>query len=207
VTTTASRTFTKQHRDGKHKRKFSLKGSYKAGRGSTQPGNKQHIGKKPHFRMHNFRNAAVNLQRVQEQAGLNLEQKIAYEKAKLVIELLDPDFAVGETYLVNFSHMNSRHHYVKKHVDSGDITYQYILSFGEYTGDVKLFVYNKDGSFNQAYDCKDRILKVDGRLPHRVRKTPGFEGNRFAVIWYKSFDARITAPTPVLETPEFVYGA
>ena len=205
VMANASRMFTKQHRDGKHRRKFSLKGSYKVGRGSTQPGNIQHIGKKPHFRMHNFKNTAVNLQHVQEQTGLNPYQKSAYEKAKRVIEILDPEFATGETYLVNFAHMNSRHHYVKKHVDADDITYQYILSFGQYQGDVKLFVYDKNGNFHQSYNCKDRILKVDGRLPHRVRKTPDFEGNRFAVIWYKSYDARITEPTPVLAKPYFVY--
>ena len=205
VTANAPRLFTKQHRDGKHKRKFSLKGSYKVGRGSTQPGNIQHIGKKAHFRMHNFKNTAVNLQHVQDQKGINDYQKRAYAMAKGVIDLLDPEFAAGETYLVNFSHMNSRHHYVKRHVDVDDITYQYILSFGEYQGDVKLFVYDKMGNFHQSYNCKDRILKVDGRLPHRVRKTPDFEGNRFAVIWYKSYDARISVPTPVLANPYFVY--
>ena len=65
-----------------------------------------------------------------------------------------------------------------------------------------LFVYD---NFTQSFDCKGRILKVDGRLPHRVRKTPDFDGNRFAVIWYKSYDARITAPTPILANPQFVY--
>ena len=49
------------------------------------------------------------------------------------------------------------------------------------------------------------ILKADGRLPHRVRKTPDFDGNRVAVIWYKSYYARITAPTPILANPHFVY--
>ena len=39
----ANSMFSKQHRDGKQKRKFSLKGSFKIGRGSTQPGNIQHI--------------------------------------------------------------------------------------------------------------------------------------------------------------------
>ena len=201
----SSHMFQKQHRDGKHKRKFSLKGSYKVGRGSTQPGNIQHIGKKPHFRKHNFKNTAVNLQSVHKQKGINEYQKRAYVLAKCVIELLDPVFAKGETYLVNFSHMDSRLQHVKKHVDGDDITYQYILSFGDYQGDVKLFVYDALGYFRQSFNCKGRILKVDGRRPHRVRKTPDFEGNRFAVIWYKSYDERITAPTPILEDPYFVY--
>ena len=91
--------FSKQHRDGKQKRKFSLKGSFKIGRGSTQPGNIQHIGKKAHFRKHNFKNTAVNLQPVQEQAGITPHQMGAYVLAKRVIELLDPEFAAGETYL------------------------------------------------------------------------------------------------------------
>ena len=70
---------------------------------------------------------------------------------------------------------------------------------------MKLFVYDANEQFNQAFDCKNKILKVDGRLPHRVRKTPQFAGNRFAVIWYKSYDRRITQPTPILESPAFVY--
>ena len=139
-----------------------------------------------------------------EQTGLNNYQKTAYRLAASVIELLDPEFAEGE-YLVNFSHMNSADHYVKKHVDKDDITHQYLLGFGDYTGDVTLSVYDANEQFNQSFDCKNRILKVDGRLPHGVSKTPQFAGNRFAVIWYKSYDHRITQPTPVLESPVFVY--
>ena len=197
--------FEKQHRDGKQKRKFSLKGSFKVGRGSTQVGNIQWIGKKSHFRKHNFKDTAVNLQPVREQKIKPL-QTGAYMKAKKVIELLDPEFATGE-YLVNFSHMNSPNHYVKKHIDGDDITYQYLFSFGDYKGAVKLFVYDQNGSFTQSFNCKDKILKVDGRLPHRVRKTPDFEGNRFAVIWYKSYDGRISEPTPILAHPHFVYSS
>lgn len=112
--------FRKQHRDPKQKRKFSLKGSFKAGLGSSQVGNLQHIGKKPHFRKHNFKNTAVYTEPVMNQTGLNEWQKTAYRLAASVIELLDPEFAAGE-YLVNFSHMNSADHYVKKHVDKDDI--------------------------------------------------------------------------------------
>lgn len=101
--------------------------------------------------------------------------------------------------------MDSPDHYVKKHVDKDDITYQYIFSFGNYSGDVKLFVYDNVGNFTGSFDCKDKILKVDGRLPHRVCKTPNFYGDRFAVIWYKSYDVRITAPMPILHNPHFVY--
>lgn len=203
VADNADHLFTKQHRDGKDKNKFSLKGSFKVGLGSTQPGNKQHIGKIPHFRAHNFKNKAVFLQDVCQQMIVNAYQKRAYELAKAVIELLDPKFAKGE-FLVNFSHMNSRCHYVKKHVDRDDVTFQYILSFGEYDGDVLLSVYDKRGLWLRAFNCKDKILKFDGRLPHRVHKHK-FHGDRFAVIWYKSYDARITEATPIFDQPHFVY--
>ena len=64
------------------------------------------------------------------------------------------------------------------------------IAFGKYDGDVKLVVYDSSGNFKESFDCRDKILKVDGRLPHRVRKTPNFLGDHFSVIWYKSFDGR-----------------
>ena len=195
--------FKKQHRDGKKRSKFSLNGSFKVGTGSTQVGNKQHIGKSPYFRKHNFKNTTVYLKPVEKQ-DISADKKEAYRKAKRVMECVDPDFAKGE-FLVQFSHMNSADHFVKMHVDADDISPQYIFCFGEYDGIVKLNVYDKNKVFYKAFDCKDRILKVDGRLPHSVDKTPDFRGNRFAVIWYKSFDSRLCDQTPILHHPHFVY--
>ena len=60
------------------------------------------------------------------------------------------------------------------------------------------------GGKTHHFDCRDRVLKMDGRAPHCVVKS-SFRGERFAVIWYKSYDERITAPTPILTTPHFVY--
>ena len=195
--------FTKQHRDGGNKRQFSLKGSFKAGLGSAQVGNLQHVEKgRPHFKRHNFKKTAVYTQPVREQKTLKPYQKMAYYLASEVIKLIDPDFAAGE-YLVNFSHMDSKRHYVKRHVDADDISYQYLLAFGDYVGTVALRVYDERGQ-SQMFDCRDRILKMDGRLPHEVVKSYDFEGDRFAVIFYKSYDARMAKADPVFREAGFV---
>ena len=197
--------FTSQHRDKSHKN-FKLNGSFKVGLGSTQVGNKQHLDKPHlgHFKMHPFNDTAVYLKAVEDQ-DVTPEQKEAYGLASRVIELVDPEWAAGE-YLVQFSHMNSKDHYVKKHTDKDDISHQFLFAFGEYQGKVYLRVYDQDGTFADKFNCKNRVLKVDGRRPHRLYKSPDFEGDRFAVIWYKTYDARMTEPAPVLERPEFVYG-
>jgi hypothetical protein len=48
------------------------------------------------------------------------------------ISLVDPDFADGE-FVVNYSCMTKPEQYVKKHVDSDDISHQYALALGRQT--------------------------------------------------------------------------
>ena len=53
------------------------------------------------------------------------------------------------------------------------------------------------------YDCRDKILKVDGRLKHRL-KMDNFEGERFTVIFFKNGDRRMSAPAPIVKVPHFL---
>ena len=197
--------FATQHRDKKLKRQFCLKGSFKVGTGSSQVGNKQHIGKKPGFKRHNFKNTAVYVTSVENQyhaRKINEQQLMAYRMASRIIESVDPDFAGGE-YEVNFSLMDSGKHYVKKHKDLKDITHQYALGLGQYSG-AKLRVWSHGESIIQDFDYRHKILKLDGRNSHELITT-GFQGERFTVIWYKGYDHRMAQVDPICDTPEIVF--
>ena len=52
----------------------------------------------------------------------------------------------------------------------------------------------------QSYTNK--ILKLDGRLPHEVM---AFTGRRYCIIWYKVFDRNMKKPASVFEPARIVY--
>ena len=60
-------------------------------------------------------------------------KKELWSLSKELISLVDPDFADGE-FVVNYSCMTKPEQYVKKHVDSDDISHQYALALGNYSG-------------------------------------------------------------------------
>ena len=207
--------FGKQHRN--KKRSFlSFKGSFAVGTGVVQPGFKQNIGKKPGFCLHNFKNTGVyNLPIYEQFAKWSGSQKhkvaklVAYCIAMDIVSIIDPDFAAGE-YVVQFAYMNGGG-YVDWHKDSDDISYQYDLCLGDFSG-AYLRAYKNDHKKSQKatqpyreFDIKNKILKFDGRLPHEV-VTDDFQGERFTVIFYKTYDHRKTRPDPVFQVPEIVYG-
>ena len=104
-----------------------------------------------------------------------------YEPAVKLIEQLDPDYAGGE-YVIQFAYMNDPSHFVKCHVDSGDVSFQYALTLGDFQG-ASLRAYtvaNKSAHIDFA--GSGRIVQFDGRLPHEV-VNDGFRGDRFTVIW------------------------
>eukprot|EP00930_Biecheleria_cincta_P084807 TRINITY_DN74245_c0_g1_i1.p1 TRINITY_DN74245_c0_g1~~TRINITY_DN74245_c0_g1_i1.p1 ORF type:complete len:479 (-),score=59.79 TRINITY_DN74245_c0_g1_i1:348-1682(-) len=198
-----SQLFRQQHRD---KRQLKLKwaGSFKVGSGSTQPGHLWHVYKgRPGFVRHNMqsKNTGVFIQGVNSQKALTFEQKKAYTLATAIIEQIDPDYVQGE-FVVQFALMNDASQYTKRHVDREDITYQYHLSLGQYTG-AKLRTWTPDNMKYADFDNLNRILKFDGRLPHEVI-TDQFHGERFSVIYYKNYDHRVTEPMPIFATPQFV---
>ena len=102
--------------------------------------------------------------------------------------------------MVNFSCMtNPSQHYVKKQVDDQDITFQYGLALGDFTGG-ELMCWAEDGS-TQTLDYTRKVLKMDGRLPHEVCE---FSGERYCVIFYKLFDRTMHAKAPIFPKAQFV---
>jgi hypothetical protein len=200
----AEHLFAVQHRDGNHKRQFSLKGSFKVGTASTNGKWKWNVGKHPYFKRHNFKNTVVWVKPplVQLKDGKICKAKFqAWLLASMIIERVDPNYAAGE-YEVNFSMMNSAQHYVKKHIDGDDISHQYALGLGQYSG-AMLRVWSKDQSAYQDFDYRHKILKLDGRNYHEL-VTNNFQGERFTVIWYKVYDHRMTQPDPICDAPAIV---
>ena len=191
-----------QHRDASSKKTFSLVSSFKVGVGSCQPGHIAFVrrGMKG-FVKHPTKEIGVRITPVEEQKELNVTQKEAYRLAADLLAEFDPDYTGGE-FLVQFAFMNDSSHYVRKHRDSEDISHQYALSLGYYTG-AKLRVWNRDESAFVDFDNLDRIVKFDGRCAHEV-VTQDFEGERFTVIWYKNYDSRLSKPAPIFEDPRFV---
>ena len=197
--------FKKQHRDSKSKRTFRLRGSFKVGVGSTQPGNKQYIGKSNSNHLkHPFRNTAVYIESIPSQlmnGKISAVQYRAYKLARKIFKMVDPEFMSGEC-LINFSRMNSKSHHVKRHTDNEDISHQYALALGEYNG-AQLRCYDSAGNFTD-FDYRYKIVKLDGRLPHEVVGMKEFQGERFSIIAYKNYDSRMSAPGPIIEKANFV---
>ena len=193
--------FGKQHRN-KNRSFLAFKGSFAVGTGIVQPGFMQNVGKKPGFCKHNFKNTGVyNLSIGEQFAKWTGSRKCrvavlkAYCIARMILLAIDPDFAAGE-YVVQFAYMKGGG-YVDWHKDGHDISYQYDLCLGDFSG-AYLRAYKHDHKKSHKatqpyheFDIKNKILKFDGRLPHEL-VTDDFRGERFSVIFYKTYDHRKT---------------
>ena len=124
-----------------------------------------------------------------------------WDLSNQLITLIDPDFAAGE-YIVNYACMTKPEHYVKKHVDSEDISHQYAMALGDYKN-AYLRLYDEEENVLGGFDYNRKVLKMDGRLPHELM-SEGFEGQRFCVVWFKTYDHRKTQADPVFKTPCYV---
>ena len=113
---------------------------------------------------------------------------------------IDPDFAEGE-YVVNYSCMTKPEQYVKKHVDGEDISHQYALALGNYSG-AYLRCYDEKENVLGDFDYNRKVCKMDGRLPHELIQDD-FQGKRFCVIWFKLYDHRKAEPDPICRTPQY----
>jgi len=123
--------------------------------------------------------------------------------AREMIGLVDPDYASGE-YIVQFAYMNSKAHYVKVHTDNHDISYQYVLTLGDFAGASLRAYLSKDRSSYLDFATIGSFVKVDGRHPHEVILSPNFRGDRFTCIWYKNYDRRKRRDDAILKTPYVV---
>ena len=192
-------------RAGNYREGFTLRWAFKVGEATVDPGMKQYVTLGyPGFVMHPFKDIGVRIksieERLEEASRGDEELHDAMREADLIasniIALIDPDYVEGY-YSINFSCMDSVDHGVGDHTDSKDVTPQYLLGLGSYTGaSIK--------TCGEVIDYRHKIIKMDGRLNHEVVKD-NFKGTRFAVIAYKNYDERITAPIPILQTPKVVF--
>jgi hypothetical protein len=187
---------TKQYRDKTKKLRFNLEWAFLLGEGTTSA-----LGAKSFETPHNFKpGRGVCVTKV-ESRKLPQWKKELWDLSKQLITLIDPDFAAGE-YIVNYSCMNKPEQYVKKHVDADDISHQYALALGDYKN-AALRLYNENDRVIGDFDYHRKVCKMDGRLPHELI-SDGFEGQRFCVIWFKSYDHRKTEADPIFDTPCYV---
>ena len=186
----------KQYRDKTKKVKFNLEWAFLLGEGTCSA-----LGAKSFETPHNFKaGKGVCLTKVTTRKLPKWKLKL-WELSNRLIALIDKDFADGE-FIVNFSCMNKPDQYVKKHVDADDVSHQYALALGNYRN-AALRLYDVDDTVIGDFDYHRKVLKMDGRLPHELL-SDGFEGERFCIIWFKSYDHRQTQADPILRTPCYV---
>ena len=74
--------------------------------------------------------------------------------------------------------------YVQIHRDR-DVSSQFLLSFGEYSGGEFLQLNDKTNEF-EVVDTYNQIVQLDGRYKHYVINVTN--GLRFSIVVYKMFD-------------------
>ena len=136
--------------------------------------------------------------------------KELYTLANDLLILIDPVYAAHGDWVVNFSCMNHPNkHYVLKHVDEKDVTFQYgvVLGDNHEGGDLRLWKVTEVDPEDRAtpdnvLNYYRKVLKMDGRFAHSVSP---FKGTRYSVIFYKVFDRNIKQrPKPVFWPAVFV---
>ena len=182
-----------QYRDKKKKLKFNLEWSMLMGHTTNA------LGAKSFETPHNFKKGKGVYVKPMEERKLPKWKKELWALSKELISVIDPDFAEGE-YVVNYSCMTKPEQYVKKHVDGEDISHQYALALGNYSG-AYLRCYDEKENVLGDFDYNRKVCKMDGRLPHELIQDD-FQGIRFCVIWFKLYDHRKAEPDPICRTPQ-----
>jgi len=154
---------------------------------------------------HNFRiGRGVHLTPVNER-DLPQWKKAIWVLCLELVKSLDSEW-VGENneIAVSVSCIDSNgHYYVKKHKDSEDMSYQWALFLGDFSGAIlRLFEENGETVLLDVVLKPNLILKMDGRLAHELLLQE-FTGVRFAVFFYKSYDRRMNKPADILKTPTY----
>jgi hypothetical protein len=108
-------------------------------------------------------------------------------------------------YKIQFSMMTSGKHVVKAHRDGCDISPQYSICLGDYTGG-ELLTWEKNRGKEKdphlATDVKNKLVRFDGRLKHMVAAWRG--AYRINIAFYKHYDARWTKEQNIQERPQLV---
>jgi hypothetical protein len=186
---------------------FKLKWSFSIGEATIDPGSKQWAEKGyKGFTRHPFQKTLFVLKKSIKDRILDLcrsDEELeavvthAHALASEIFSGIDPSYTDGE-YNISFSCMDSENHHVRKHSDSRDICYQYMLGLGDYEGRANICIGDKEINYNS------RILKVDVRNQHYVVQKD-FKGTRYSVIAYKIYDRRFTKEAQRTHSPEIVF--
>jgi hypothetical protein len=134
-------------------------------------------------------------------------KKRLWRIGKRYFETMIPEFASGE-FVIHFSKMSSSEHYISLHTDDRDISHQYVVYFGDWTG-AKLVCYDemkpasgklKNLTVAGEFEVKNTLIQMEGRKYHQVAKQD-YNGTRFAMICYQSWNSLKTKPDPILDVP------
>ena len=107
--------------------------------------------------------------------------------SRTLLEMFDTIWAGNhDGFVVQLTYMN-KESFVLNHSHTNDISSQFSISLGEYKGG-GLMVYNE---MKKEYMClinNRKMVQFDGRKDHFVTKVT--EGERYSVVFYKSYDTR-----------------
>jgi len=117
-----------------------------------------------------------------------------------------PSF-VSHQYMIHFSRMDSRDHYVRLHVDERDISSQYAIYLGTWKG-ASLVCYSSSSQSNLQeigrFNESRALVHMDGRLLHYMDVQPNFKGIRYAMICYQLWNEKKDKPDPIFSPPALV---
>ena len=77
--------------------------------------------------------------------------------------------------------------FIKSHCDSGDVSSQFMISFGHYEGGM-LYVKNETKHLFQPFNTYKTLTQFDGRKEHYISDVTC--GERYSIVLFKSFDRR-----------------
>ena len=120
------------------------------------------------------------------------EQKAILAKATELLGAVDASYVQDGDFVLQVHAMDETSK-VEKHTDDDDISFQYGIGLGTYSGG-ELITWTSDGTEQPPINLRNHVVKLDGRLPHMV--TPVTSGIRYAVYFFKHYDRRITEPQP-----------
>ena len=75
-------------------------------------------------------------------------------------------------------------------MDKKDTSHQYVLALGDFEGGELCVEAGEGGEKTLAVDVKNRLGRLDGRVPHWVS---GWTGERFSLVFFRTGGT----PTPI----------
>eukprot|EP00854_Cymbomonas_tetramitiformis_P005062 gene5062-6163_t len=112
----------------------------------------------------------------------------------------DSQFAEGEHYCLQVARSDDpRARQVRRHKEPQDISHQYLCAVENFSG-ATLRQHSECSRKHYNMDTHFRFVRMDGRIDHEVVYNT-FKGVRFGMVFYNSYDPKITMPTPKLLRP------